>query len=141
MPAGESNNSAEYAMPQLSDLLALATAYQNCCESSAIHKTLVQHLGSVMGVRAVLLWTRGHCVDGLTCGDSWFQPGSPFRPCSEAVTDGFLFQLLQTERAQRFGKGEIDPEALTHLGENDRERLTPPSLSTPITRPIMEWKS
>jgi RND family efflux transporter MFP subunit len=111
-------------MPQLSDLLALASAYQGCLEASAVYKTMVQHLGSVLGARAVLVWTRGRAGEGLTCADSWFQPGSPFRPSSEAATEGFLFDLLEAERAQRFGKAEIDPEALTHLGENDRVRVT-----------------
>ena len=111
-------------MPQLSDLLALASAYQGCLDSSAVYKTLVHHLGPVSGARAVLVWTRVHGGEGLTCTDSWFQPGSPFRSSSEAVTEGFLFELLEAERAQRFGKDEIDPEGLTHLGENDRERVT-----------------
>ena len=119
-------------MPQLSDLLALASVYQGCFEASAVYKVLVHHLGSVLGARAVLLWTRMRAGDGLTCADSWFQPGSPFRPCSEAVTEGFLFDLLDAERAHRFGEEEIAPESLTHLGENDRERVTT-ALYAPIT--------
>lgn len=119
-------------MPQLSDLLSLASAYQGCLEPSAVYKTLVQHLGSVLGARAVLVWTRWHDIVGLTCADSWFQPGSPFRPSSEAVTEGLLFEQLEAERARRFGKGEIDPETLRHLGEDDRQRVTT-ALYAPIT--------
>jgi RND family efflux transporter MFP subunit len=119
-------------MPQLSDLLALASVYQGAFESSAVYKILVHHLGSVLGARAVLLWTRAHGGEGLTCADSWFQPGSPFRPSSEAVTEGFLFDLLEAERAQRFGEEEIAPEAFIHLGENDRERVST-ALYAPIT--------
>ena len=111
-------------MPQSSDLLALASAYQACLESSAVYKTLVQHLGPVLGARAVLVWTRVHGGEGLICRDSWFQPGSPFRSSSEAVIEGFLFELMEAERAQRFGKDEVEHDRLTHLGENDRERVT-----------------
>ena len=120
----DSNPTLGNGMPQLSDLLALASAYQGCLDSSAVYKTLVQHLGPVLGGRAVLLWTRVHGAQGLTCTDSWFQPGSPFHSSSEAMTEGFLFELLEVERARRFGNDEIDPEGLTHLGENDRERVT-----------------
>jgi GAF domain-containing protein len=72
----------------------------------------------------VLVWTRRNDGKGLACADSWFQPGSPFRPSSEAIAEGWLFELLQAERAQRFGKSEIDPETLIHLGDNDRDRVT-----------------
>jgi RND family efflux transporter MFP subunit len=119
-------------MPQLSDLVALASAYQGCLESNAVYKTLVQHLGSVLGARAVLVWTRLHADQGLTCAASWFQPGSPFRPSPEVVTEGLLYDQLEAERAQRFAKGEITPEQLTHLGENDRERVTT-ALYAPLT--------
>ena len=121
-------------MPQLSDLLSLASAYQSCLEYSAVYKTLVQHLGSVLGAQAVLLWTRGHGGEGLTCAESWFQPGSPFRPSPEALTEGFLFERLEAERAHRFGKGEIEPETLAHLGEDDRERVTSALYAPIITR-------
>jgi len=111
-------------MPQLPDLLALATAYQGCPEASAVYKTLVQRLGSLLSAQAVLVWTRVPGGEGLTCTDSWFLPGSPFRPSSDVITEGFLFEVLEAERAQRFGENEVDPGALIHLGENDRERVT-----------------
>jgi RND family efflux transporter MFP subunit len=111
-------------MPQLSDLLSLGSAFQSCLEFRAVYKTLTQHLGSVLGAQAVLLWTRAPGGEGLTCAESWFQPGTPFRPSSEALTEGFLFERLEAERAHRFGEGEIDPETLVHLGENDRERVS-----------------
>ena len=111
-------------MPQLSDLLTLASAYQNCLEASAVYKALSHQLGPDLGARAVLVWTRRSVDGGLTCADSWFQPGSPFRPTTDALTEGFLFDQLAAERAQRFGKADIDPETLTHLGENDRDRVT-----------------
>ncbi len=111
-------------MPQLSDLLTLASVYQGALEYSAVYKILVHHLGSVLDARAALVWTRARGSEGLTCADSWFQPGSPFRPSSDAVTEGILFDQLESERPRRFGKDEIDPEMLTHLGENDRERVT-----------------
>ena len=118
-------------MPQLSDLLALASVYQGALEYSAVYKIFVHHLGSTLGAQAVLVWKRARGGEGLTCADSWFQPGSPFRPSSEAATEGFLYDQLEAERPRRFGEGEIDPEALTHLGENDRERV-----STALYAPI-----
>jgi RND family efflux transporter MFP subunit len=111
-------------MPQLSDLLNLATVYQECHESSDIFKGFVQHMGTVLGAQGVLVWTRIPGGEALACAASWFQRGSPFRPAPDPVEEGFLPELLHARRAQRFGKGEIDPKELTHLGENDRERVS-----------------
>jgi hypothetical protein len=81
-------------MPQLSDMLALASAYQGCIESSAVYKTFVQHLGAVMGAQAVQLWTRDHGGEGLTCANSWFHPGTPFHASSALNLDHVLTTVV-----------------------------------------------
>lgn len=119
-------------MPQLSDLLALASAYQSCREASDVYRALARHLGSALGVGAVLLWTRAPGSEGFACTSSWYQPGSPFHPSSHVVTEEFLGGMLDAGAARRFGKNEVGPETLAHLGENDRGRVTT-ALYAPIS--------
>jgi RND family efflux transporter MFP subunit len=110
-------------MEQWSELLSLVTAFQPCRETNTLLRTLVTHLGPVVGAGAVLVWMRDPEREDLVCLAYWSEPGSRIEPASEPTTEGLLPEVLEGERARRLSAEEVDPEALLHLAERDRERV------------------
>lgn len=110
-------------MEHSSTLFELATAYHTCPDLDSLLKALAAHLGARLGARSVLIWGLTESGEALICRVRWAEAGAGFEPTEEPVTEGILAEMLDAKRARRLGAKDLDPEALVHLGENDRERV------------------
>lgn len=119
-------------MGTVSALLDLSTAYHTCRDVDSLLKTLSSKLAHQLKARAALVWVAPEGEGEMVCRGQWFEAGLRFQP--QPVTVGFLVELLASSRARRFSAGEIDPDSLTHLAENDRE-LVKTALYAPLPGP------
>jgi len=110
-------------MEHSSTLFELATVYHTCPDLEALLKALSAHLGTRLSARGVLIWLVSESGDELICRSRWSEPGQRFEPAAEPATEGILAEMLDASRARRLAAKDLDPEALVHLEENDRERV------------------
>ncbi|MBI2955708.1 MAG: efflux RND transporter periplasmic adaptor subunit [Acidobacteria bacterium] len=110
-------------MEQLPVLFELATAYHSCRDTNALLEAFAARVGSRVGARGALVWLLSESGEELICRAGWFEAGERFAPVPEPITEGLLAEMLTETRARRLPAKEVAPELLTHLGENDRERV------------------
>jgi RND family efflux transporter MFP subunit len=111
-------------MKRLSALYELAISYHACRDVDTLLKTLANHLGQHLEARAVFIWL---CLDGgpeMVCRGRWVETAERFEPVPQPVTEGLLAEMLEADGARRLSGEEVDPDALVHLTEIHRERVS-----------------
>jgi RND family efflux transporter MFP subunit len=111
-------------MERLSVLYDLSTAYLSCRDVDSLLRTLAVQLGPRLKARAVFVWLLSDQGEALHCRARWVESGERFTPSSQPVSEGLLVEMLSAPEATLLNGKDLDPEALAHLPENDRARIT-----------------
>lgn len=111
-------------MKRLSALYELAILYHACRDVDTLLKTLATRLSQHLEACAVFVWL---CTNGrseMVCRGRWVETAERFEPVSQPVTEGLLAEMLEADGARRLSGEEVDPNALVHLAEIHRERVS-----------------
>ncbi len=110
-------------MAHLPALFDLANAFLNCPDIDSLLKVFAPRLATQFQARAVQVWLLARSGEELVCRERWFEPGMRFQPTTGPVAEGLLVDVFEAGRPRRLSPKDIDPETLTHLAEDDRERV------------------
>lgn len=111
-------------MQRLSALYELAISYHACRDVETLLKTLAKHLSQSLEARAVFVWLCANGGSEMVCRGRCVEAAERFEPISQPVEGGLLAEMLESDGARRLSAEEIDSDALVHLTEIHRERVT-----------------
>lgn len=109
----------------------LASIALACRDRETLLKTFAARLGTMLSVRAVLVWLMSPESEGLACVACWTEPGVKFAPAREFPDDSILLGVLESGDSRRVGKQELADLEFDHLEEPSRT-LVRSALYSPI---------
>lgn len=109
----------------------LASIALACRDRETLLKTFAARLGTMLSVRAVLVWLMSPESEGLACVACWTEPGVKFAPAREFPDGSILLGVLESGDSRRVGKQELADLELDHLEEPSRT-LVRSALYSPI---------
>ena len=111
-------------MERLSALYELAVSYYTCRDVDALLKTLATRLSQYLGARAVFVWLSTNGKSELVCRGRFVETAERFEPVTHPVSEGLLAEMLEAGVSRRLAGAQVDPDALVHLSEIHRERVS-----------------
>jgi RND family efflux transporter MFP subunit len=103
-------------------LFELASVSLACRDQDTLLKTVAARVGSVVGARAVLIWTAAG-DSGLSCRARWAEAGERVNPERGTVSEGILAEVCQSGETRRLGAKQISAELFSHLDDASRSRV------------------
>src|ERR1700736_2147212 len=104
-------------METSSALFELASVSLACRDQDTLLKTFAARVGATLGARAVLVWIFDSSTESLVCRMRWTEPGERLNPAEDAITEGPLVIVFESEASSRLSAREISPVELEHLEE------------------------
>src|ERR1700722_6058026 len=104
-------------------LFELASVSLACRDQDTLLKTVAARVGSVVGARAVLIWTAAVPESGLSCRARWTETGERLHPERGAVSEGVLAEVCESGETRRLGAKQISADLLSHLDDASRSRV------------------
>ena len=93
-------------------LFELASVSLACRDQDTLLKTVAARVGSVVGARAVLIWTAVP-ESGLTCRARWAETGERINPERGTVSEGILAEVCESGEGRRLGARQISDRKAT----------------------------
>jgi RND family efflux transporter MFP subunit len=103
-------------------LFELASVSLACRDQDTLLKTVAARVGSVVGARAVLIWTAVP-ESGLSCRARWAETGERIHPERNTVSEGVLAEVWESGETRRLGAKQISADLLSHLDDASRSRV------------------
>ena len=111
-------------MERLSALYELAVSYHTCRDVDTLLKALATRLSQYLEARAVFVWLCSNGKSEMVCRGRFVETAERFEPVTQPVSEGLLAEMLEAGGSRRLAGEQVDPDALVHLSEIHRERVS-----------------